>query len=409
MQLPWTTQHHNNLPKKDLDKALNYIEDHWQKLLHENKQDTNTLVGLPNPYMVPSNNKKAYFNFKEQYYWDTFFISLGLVDNKYKPIVEGMLDNLAVLYNRFGMIPNASRMYFTSRSQPPLLTTMVNHYKDKFGATTDWYDAMMAIAEDEYHKVWMGEKHPHWRKIGSLNRFYDINGLHDLAEAESGWDMTPRFARKCLDYYPIDLNSLLFKYEKDFAKFYRDKGDTTKAGAWEHRATNRAKEVDRLLWGYNRRFYFDYNFIEQRRGLTYSLAGFYPMWVKMISEERASELVKQLSKFERQGGLTTTTRSLIDISIFGSVDTQWAYPNGWAPLHWIVIKGLENYGYYSDAERIAKKWLKTNLDWYTKHGEFLEKYNMANPEKEPYKGVYPNQSGFGWTNGVFVDLAKDYA
>jgi alpha,alpha-trehalase len=409
MQLPWASNTNPNLQTHNTSKALKYVENHWQKLLFENKSDNGTLIGLPNPYLIPSTDKQAKFSFEEQYYWDTFFISLGLVDNQYKPLVKGMLDNLAFLYKRFGLIPNASRMYFTSRSQPPLFTTMVNSYKDKFGATQDWYEEMMAIAEDEYHSVWMGEKHPHWRKIGPLNRFYDINGLHDLAEAESGWDMTPRFDRKCLDYYPIDLNSLLFKYEKDFAKFYRDKGESTKAGVWEHRATNRAKHVDKLLWGRNRGYYFDYNFVEGRRGATWSLAGFYPLWVNMASPERAEQVVKQLPKFERHGGLTTTTRNLIDLSLFGSVDTQWAYPNGWAPLHWIVIKGLENYGYFNEAERIAKKWLKTNLDWFEKNGEFLEKYNMINPEKEPLKGVYPNQSGFGWTNGVFVDLVKDYA
>ena len=51
-----------------------------------------------------------------------------------------------------------------------------------------------------------------------LSRYYDINMLHDLAEAESGWDMTTRFNRRCLDYLPVDLNSLLYKYETDFTK-----------------------------------------------------------------------------------------------------------------------------------------------------------------------------------------------
>jgi len=116
---------------------------------------------------------------------------------------------------------------------------------------------------------------------------------------------------------------------------------------------------------------------------------------------------RTIEKFEKEGGLTTTTRPLIDMSIFGSLKTQWAYPNGWAPLHMIVVDGLKRYGYIEEAERIQRKWLKTNLDWFHKHGVFLEKYNMVSPHKHPVEGVYPSQSGFGWTNAVFKLFADD--
>lgn len=87
---------------------------------------------------------------------------------------------------------------------------------------------------------------------------------------------------------------------------------------------------------------------------------------------------------------------------------QWAYPNGWAPLHFVTIKGLQRYGYHQDARRIAMKWLRTNLDWYKKHGVFLEKYNVVQPGKPPAKGVYPSQTGFGWTNAVFERLCREF-
>ena len=398
-----------DLSAESVKKTLDYIDSHWQDLIHSNRQDTGTLIGLPNDYIIPSANSNNNFSFEEQYYWDTYFILLGLKDERYKSLAKGMIENLAALYERFNMIPNASRLYFLSRSQPPLFTSMINLQKETFGCDDDWYDRMMSIAEDEYHNVWMSNKHPHWRRVGELNRYYDINALHDLAEAESGWDMTPRFDRKCLDYYPVDLNALLYKYEKDFAIWYYLKGDKQKATEWDKRATNRAEWVDKLLWGRKRKFYFDYNFEDKRRGLTWSLAGFYPLWAGMVDDKRATELVKQLGKFEKSGGLSTTSKPIIDLSMFGSVKTQWAYPNGWAPLQWIVIKGLENYGYNQEADRVAKKWLKTCTDWYFTHGELIEKYNVSEPTKEPLKGVYPNQTGFGWTNGVYVDLAKDYA
>ncbi|HPD99064.1 MAG TPA: trehalase family glycosidase [Candidatus Saccharibacteria bacterium] len=394
----------------NVEATLAYIDQHWADLLYKNTQDTGTLIGLPHDYIVPAAQANAQFNFEEQYYWDTYFILLGLNDQKYSQLAKGMLENLVALYKRFHMIPNASRLYFLSRSQPPLLTSMILLYKETFGCSGEWFDEMMAIAEDEYTTVWMSTKHPHWRKIGQLNRYYDINALHDLAEAESGWDMTPRFDRKCLDYYPIDLNSLLYKYEKDFADWYRTKNDLKTAALWDNKAQKRAQIVDELLWGHVRKFYFDYNFEDEKRGLTWSLAGFYPMWVGMVDDKKAKELVKQLGKFEKDGGLSTTSRPMINLSLlFGSVKTQWAYPNGWAPLQWIVIKGLERYGYTEDANRLAKKWLKTCTDWYATHGVLLEKYNVVTPTREPIKGVYPSQTGFGWTNGIYVALARDYA
>jgi alpha,alpha-trehalase len=408
MNKPWKKQT-IHIHDTSVQEVLHYIDAHWDVLKFSNKKDNGTLIGLPHDYIIPSSDASSNFSFEEQYYWDTYFILLGLDDPKYASLAKGMIENLVALYKRFSMIPNASRLYFLSRSQPPLLTSMIVLYKRRFGCSDDWYDDMMKVAIDEYTTVWMSDKHPHWHKVNKLNRYYDINALHDLAEAESGWDMTPRFDRKCLDFYPIDLNSLLYKYEKDIANWYRHKGDKKNTAKWEAKATERAHWVNELLWGNTRKFYFDYNFEEAKRGPIWSLAAFYPLWVGMVDADRAKELVKQIGKFEKQGGLTTTTRPIIDMSIFGSVRTQWAYPNGWAPLQWIVVKGLERYGYSEEANRIAKKWLKTNTDWYMAHGELIEKYNVVNPAKPPVTGVYPNQTGFGWTNGVYVDLARDYA
>jgi neutral trehalase len=65
----------------------------------------------------------------------------------------------------------------------------------------------MAIAKDEYNTVWLGTAKPNMRQVyRGLSRYYDINHLNDLAEAESGWDHTIRFGRKCLEFLPVDLN-----------------------------------------------------------------------------------------------------------------------------------------------------------------------------------------------------------
>lgn len=400
----------SEIDQKQLRKACDYIDDYWQELVRHHNEDNGTLVGLPYPYIVPASDPKAAFRFEEQYYWDSYFTALGLHEPKHQILVEGMLENLLFLFRRFGLIPNASRMYSTSRSQPPLLTSFIFHVYESYQKDLEWLRLRMNVAKEEYERVWMNEKHPQWHHVyKGLSRYYDINVLHDLAEAESGWDMTPRFERKCLDFLAVDLNALLYKYEMDFARADEFLGDEASSAAWKKRAAARRHAMNELMWGKLRGFYFDYNYQRGALGDIWSLAGFYPMWAGLASEEQAKKMVDNLDKFLKKGGLTTTTRPLIDTNLlFGSIKVQWAYPNGWAPLHYIVVEGLKNYGYHEEARRIVTAWIGSNLDWFNHHSVFLEKYNVVNPKKHPIEGVYPSQTGFGWTNGVFMKFVRDF-
>jgi alpha,alpha-trehalase len=255
----------------------------------------------------------------------------------------------------------------------------------------------------------MGKAKPNVRQVHQgLSRYYDINYLNDLAEAESGWDYTPRFGHKALSYVPIDLNSLLYKYEKDFAYAERLFGNEAEAENWDKAAHARRLTINKLMWSELRGLYYDYNYVKESRGSVSSLASYYPMWAGLVDERQAARLVSSLKKFEQKGGLATTDAVQVSGLVPGSMPTQWAYPNGWAPLHFMVVKGLQKYGYEEDARRIAMKWLKTNLNWFNKHGVFLEKYNVVQPGKPPAKGVYPSQTGFGWTNAVFERFCKEF-
>lgn len=393
-----------------LSRALEYVDDYWEKLARHHNEDKGTLVGLPYPYIVPAADGTADFQFEEQYYWDSYFVALGLHDQKHQVLIEGMLENLLYLFRRFGLIPNASRMYHTSRSQPPVLTSFIFHVYDTYDKDKEWLRTKMAVAEEEYRLVWMNKSHPKWHNVHKgLSRYYDINMLHDLAEAESGWDMTPRFERKCLDFLPVDLNALLYKYEMDFARAAEILGKKDETKEWKHRASERKHAMNELMWGRLRGFYFDYNYQRQLLGDIWSLAAYYPMWAGMVDKEQAKRLVENLNRFEKKGGLSTTMRPLIDTNaLFGSLKAQWANPNGWAPLQYMVVEGLKNYGYHKEARRIAIAWVNCNLEWFAKHGVFLEKYNVVNPKKPPVEGLYPSQTGFGWTNAILIKFVEDY-
>jgi alpha,alpha-trehalase len=409
-KIPLLPRHNQpTLTAEDVKPAREYIANYWPKLTRYNPKDTDSLIGLPKPYLVPSFEPGHEFDYNELYYWDSYFMIQGLLNEQHKELVLGILDDILALFKRFRIIPNASRTYLTGRSHPPLLSSMIMDIYHAYQMDKQWLGEAMSVAEDEYNTVWMGTEKPNARQIyEGLSRYYDINYLNDLAEAESGWDLTPRFGRHCMDYLPVDLNSLLYKYETDFAYTQRLLGDEEKALEWERAASRRKDKMNELMWNNLRNFYYDYNYVKQQRGNVDSLAAYYTMWSGLADERQATRLVGGIRKFENRGGLATTDTVMLGQFVPGSLPTQWAYPNGWAPLQYLAVKGLQRYGYNDEARRIALRWLKNNLDWFNAHGVFLEKYNVVQPTKPPLKGVYPSQTGFGWTNAVFERFCKEF-
>ncbi|HVO86277.1 MAG TPA: trehalase family glycosidase [Candidatus Binatia bacterium] len=400
---------YEQLTLESVKDARGYIKNYWPKLVRQNTKDEDTLIGLPHKYLVPAFERGHEFDFNELYYWDSYFMVQGIMDERHRELVLGILENLLSLFERFKIIPNASRTYLMGRSQPPILTSFIMDVYKAYKLDKKWLARAITIAEAEYNTVWMGTTKPNARQVyEGLSRYYDVNYLNDLAEAESGWDMTPRFSRKCLNYLPVDLNCLLYKYERDFAYARRLLGQETEAVAWEKAAHERRIAINQLMWSEVRGLYYDYDYVKRRRGSVDSLAAYYSLWAGVASEKQAARLVRSLKRFEHKGGLSTTNAMPLNQFVPGGMPMQWAYPNGWAPLHFIAVAGLLKYGYGKEARRIALKWLSTNLKWFNKHGVFLEKYNVVQPDKPPLKGVYPSQTGFGWTNSVFEYFCQQF-
>lgn len=400
----------SELSQADVQAPRDYIRAFWHRLERFHPKDDESLLGLPKPYLVPSYEEGAGFDYNELYYWDSYFMVRGMLGAQRNPeLVQGILEDLLSLFRRFKIIPNGSRTFLMGRSQPPFLTSFIYDVYNTYGMDKKWLKEAMEVAKQEYKTVWLGQKKPNERLVHKgLSRYYDINYLHDLAEAESGWDMTPRFNRRALNYLPVDLNALLYKYEMDFARTARLFDDLREAAQWEQAAQRRKEAMDELMWDRVRGLYYDYNYVKEKRGNVSSLAAYFPMWAGMVTEKQAAQLVRALRRFENRGGLATTDALPLGQYVPGSMPVQWAFPNGWAPLHYIVVEALLRYGYHEDAKRIAMKWLKTNLDWFNEHGVFLEKYNVVNPDKPPQKGVYPSQTGFGWTNAVFERFCQQF-
>jgi alpha,alpha-trehalase len=390
------------ISKKKYNYCLNYIDGYWNKLICYSSKDKQLHLGLPKKYVMP--NHEIFF--KDQFYWDSYFTIIGLVKVGKIPLAKGMVDNFVFLFKRFGIIPMRNRYYNLGTSQIPFLTSMIFEVYEH-SKNDKWLLKCIKIAEQELSNYWMNAKRTERHlSYQGLSRYCDHYITHLGAEHESGWDMTSRFYDRCLDFLPVDLNTCLYKYEKDIARAYRLLNNYHKAKQYEAQALKRKRKIIELMWNPKRRFFFDYNYMQKKQSKFLSVAGFYPLWAKLATKKQAKAMRDfALSLFEYDGGITNTQAHDISKEI-----KQHDHPNGWPPQQWIVIKGLLNYGYREDAERLAGKWLDLNAEVFKKTGKFWEKYNVENktiginnPER------YITQSGFGWTNAVFVRLVSEFS
>jgi alpha,alpha-trehalase len=222
----------------------------------------------------------------------------------------------------------------------------------------------------------------------------------DRSLRESGFDITFRFGPYGADthhYAPVCLNSLLYKTETDMEKMSVWLADKRAAQEWHDRAEKRRKIIQTLLWGQQPGLFFDYDFDRKKLSSYEYATTFYPLWAGVATSAQARAVVGKLHRFEQQGGLAMSTHE---------TGVQWDYPYGWAPIQLIAVEGLRRYGYNKDADRISYKFLSLVLADFERDGNIREKYNVVTDSSnvELAEGYRSNAIGFGWTNGVFLEL-----
>src|SRR6185312_8163578 len=120
------------------------------------------LLYLPYPYVVPGGR------FNEMYGWDSYFILLGLVHDDELALAKNMTDNFIYEIEHYGMILNANRTYYLTRSQPPFLTQMILEVYRRTG-DAKWLASTLPAIE-KYYAYWMRE--PHLTPETGLSRYW---------------------------------------------------------------------------------------------------------------------------------------------------------------------------------------------------------------------------------------------
>ena len=400
-----------------------------------------SLLPLPNGYVVPGGR------FREVYYWDSYFTMLGLVESGRTDLVKGMLDNFAHLVRTVGHVPNGNRSYYLGRSQPPYLAAMVGLY----ARATDTASALAYLdALEAEHAFWMegaeglapGTAHRRVVRLANgalLNRHWDdipeprpeayredealgrtLAGAarerlyrNLRAAAESGWDFSSRWMRdtadlrslEVIDLAPVDLNSLLYNAERTIAALRRARGGTADAAVaarFDAAAERRRQALLAAAWDSTAGFFFD---VRWRTGERVSdrptLAAAAPLYFGLASPEQGRAVAARLERdFLKPGGFVTT---------LVASGQQWDAPNGWPPLQWLAMEGVRRYGRADVADRARTRWLILNRRTYHATGKMTEKYDVVDLSRPAGGGEYPNQDGFGWTNGVALTLSAQEA
>ena len=72
----------------------------------------------------------------------------------------------------------------------------------------------------------------------------------------------------------------------------------------------------------------------------------------------------------------------------------------------MAVRGLDNYGFKNEAQRIASKYVDMVTNTYKTTGHLLEKYNIRKGNAD-VRNEYEMPTMLGWSAGVYVYLT-DY-
>ncbi len=415
-----------------------HIDSLWPVLTRSFKDvpPYSSALPIPEQTVVPGGR------FGEVYYWDSYFTMLGLSESGHADLSRKMLDNFAYQIDTYGHIPNGTRSYYLSRSQPPFFAYMVSEEAKRSGDAA--YRRYLPQLQAEY-AWWMrgagtlkpGAAAARVVKLADgsvLNRYWDDRDtprqeawIHDVrtaaqaradrpatevyrdlrAAAESGWDFSSRWfddPRQLATIHttaivPVDLNSLIYHLEATLAAACK-----TQPGAcaidYAARAGQRQLAIEKYLWN-PAGYYADYDLRTQAPRAQVTAATVFPLFAGLASSERAAQTARTMrAQLLRPGGLATTTISS---------GQQWDAPNGWAPLQWVAVDGLRRYRQDALAEQIGRRFLGRVQVVFDHAHKLTEKYDVeASGNASGGGGEYPNQDGFGWTNGVTLMLLDLY-
>lgn len=406
------------------NKVTEYIRGNWTKTFRSPSELSGDFK-IDHPFVSPC----VADIYMDMYYWDTYFLNLGLYLDGHAEQAENNVDNIAKFIKRMGYMPNANHL--TDRSQPPFFTRMVyDLYKFKNDKTVIEKYIDVVIKE---HDFWKRER---TNEIG-LSSYGDsatkeqvldnYNGLrrrvledereteseklilgHDImAIAESGLDFNMRFrtptSKVCAhEFSHLDLDCILLDAEDLAFKMLKTVGREKEAEEFAARAKARKELMDKYYRNPQTGIYMDYNIKTGEFSKVLSAISLYP-YTFGVSDDQKSAL-EVLSRLEYEYGISACEFRGEDIYY------QWDYPCMWPAATCLIYMGLKRIGLFEAAKRVAEKYVSTVEKIFEKTGRLWEKYDAVTGEVA-VTCEYETPPMMGWTAGVyryFVEEIKKF-
>lgn len=395
-----------------MDKVSAYIKENRQKTF----QPASELAGdvkVDHTYVSPC----AVDVYTEMFYWDTYFINLGLMLDGYTEQAKNNIDNISKFINELGFMPNAN--YITDRSQPPFFTRMVYDFYKKSGNRSIIDDYIGTILKE--YEFWQTQRkneiglnsYRHNDNETDIIRNYEwhhgrvcengetreeklVIGGDIMAIAESGLDFNMRFKTPesriaAHEFSHLDLDCILYDMEIKTAEMLRIIGRESDAETFEENAATR-KELMNKYYLTKDGIYLDYNMKTGGHSEILSAASLYP-YTFGVSDDKAGAL-KVLKRLELEYGLSACEKRDDDLFY------QWDYPCMWPAATCLAYMGLKNIGLDGDATRIAEKYVSVARKIFDETGRLWEKYD-ALTGKIAETSEYETMPMMGWTAAVY--------
>ncbi len=326
---------------------------------------TSGLLSFPNPYLILGGRCN------EQYWWDSYFTSLGLLHDGHLDFTRGMVDNLFLESNLSGNLLNANRTYFMTRSQPPLLSSVVRLvYEVHITATPQAYGEADARRGTAYsyakrdQALWLGSEHA--AGDTGLARYYD-----------SGKGTVPEIANVS-PYFP-DIIQRLLDHTSTQTTYSVNASDLASR---DQLTPEQAVALSRTICDVSTR---------QAHSELCARAHVGTEWLsREINEENLAI---------RESGFHNSYA----IRVLSTYNCT-----GWAPTTYFAVAALERAGADQKARTVAQPFLRTVGNGFQTDGTIRDKYNLAanNADVPVSAGYKQNTLGSGSTNGAYPKFQR---
>lgn len=400
----------------------------------------------PKPFIVPGGR------FREYYYWDNLWIVEGLLVSEMLETSLDIVENLLDMIEKYGFVWNGARLYYSKRSQPPVISLMIFEIYQEISKGNS--SKALNLLEKSYdlllreYNFWMKEKRCNIvnisKELMDLNCYKGFSEMprpesykedqllaeksqkinssifrEIIAGAETGWDFSSRFFEDFQNMttinvsrmIPVDLNAILYKVEvtlSEISKILNRKKDEL---FFREQSQLRKKTMMEILFDERTSQWRDADIENLNKNPNFYLSNFIPLWAfDNIDDVQINEIIGKIDQIQKNfiGGIPTSLKNS---------SQQWDFPNVWPPLQDFIIFGL-NKRDDKYAKKVAFELAQKYIDnafcgWSFSEakmgkGAMFEKYNSLIIGVSGSGGEYEAQEGFGWSNGVALKILKHF-